>query len=133
MALAKTFTKSAPRASDAGPSVLGASVRIRGRVQGEGDVTIEGTLEGTLSVSGELVVAEGASIHASEAIVAATASIGGSVEGGVVAQGPIRLAPTARVHGDLKGSEISIDEGAEFSGRIDAEFELPAALAKKGR
>lgn len=133
MAAAKTFPRSAQGASDAGPSVLGASVRIRGRVRGEGDVTIEGVVEGSVSVSGELVVAEGASVVSPEAVVAAAASIGGHLEGGVVAEGAIRLASTARVVGDLKAAEVSLDEGAEFSGRIDADFELPASLGGRGR
>ena len=119
--------------SDAGPSVLGASVRIRGRVAGEGDVTVEGSIEGAVSVGGELVVAEGASIQASEPVLARSAQIAGEVTGGVVAQGAVRLSSTARVRGDLKGSEISVDEGAELSGRIDADFELPSELQSGGR
>jgi cytoskeletal protein CcmA (bactofilin family) len=47
----------------------------------------------------------------------------------VNASGAVRLGPTARVRGDLRASEVSIDQGAQFAGRIDADFELPAALS----
>jgi hypothetical protein len=40
----------------------------------------------------------------------------------------VRIAPGGRVKGDLHGTGISIDEGAEFAGRLDAEFELPPEL-----
>lgn len=102
---------------------------MRGRLTGDGDVTVEGTIEGAVSVTGALIVAAGASISSEDALQARTAVIAGNVEGGVVAQGNVRLMASARVRGDLKGAEISIDEGADFQGRIDASFELPAELA----
>ena len=103
-------------------AVLGASVRVRGRVAGEGDLTILGHVEGAVGVRGRLVIGEGAEIKADEV----TGS--GAIEGNVVASGPVHLASSAKVKGDLKGSSISLEEGAEFAGRIDAEFELPAEL-----
>jgi hypothetical protein len=128
MAQAKTITKRVLGPGDAGPTVLSASVRIRGRLSGEGDVTVEGSIEGAVSVSGELVVAEGATILATEALEAGSATIGGHVEGGITAGGAVHLTASSRVRGDLKGSEVSIEEGAEFAGRIDAIFDLPAEL-----
>ena len=37
-------------------TVIGRGVRVRGRIQGEGDLTIEGHVEGEISVSGALTV-----------------------------------------------------------------------------
>jgi cytoskeletal protein CcmA (bactofilin family) len=130
--MAQAKTSRSTRSSD-GPSVLGASVQVRGRVTGDGDLTIEGSIDGTVVVSGELVIASGASVSSDEPLTARSAQIAGTVTGGVIAQGPVRLSSTAHVRGDLKGSEISIDEGAEFEGRIDAAFDLPAELAGGGR
>ena len=53
---------------------------------------------------------------------------GVDVEGGISAGGAVHLTASSRVRGDLKGSEVSIEEGAEFAGRIDAIFDLPAEL-----
>jgi cytoskeletal protein CcmA (bactofilin family) len=110
-------------------AVLGTSVRIRGRISGEGDLSILGTVEGDVAVRGDLTVGEGAHV-ASEVLEAHAVTIAGEVEADVSASGPVRLAATARVRGDLKGSEISIEEGAQFAGRLEADFELPAALGK---
>jgi cytoskeletal protein CcmA (bactofilin family) len=131
MAQGKTITRGS--AQSGGPSVLGAGVRIRGRLTGDGDVTVEGSVDGSVSVTGALIVAQGASIESDEALHARTAVIAGNVHGGVIAQGTVRLTASARVRGDLVGSEISIDEGAEFQGRLDANFELPAELTGGGR
>ncbi len=38
------------------------------------------------------------------------------------------MRATAEVEGNLSGAEVSLDEGASFHGRIDAEFDLPAEL-----
>ena len=55
------------------------------------------------------------------------------VEANVVATGPVHLSASAKVKGDLKGSSISLDEGAEYAGRLDADFELPPELGGKTR
>jgi len=115
--------------SHGGPAVLGASVRIRGRITGEGDVSILGTVEGDVVVRGDLTVGEHAKVD-SETLEAQAVTIAGEVNADVNATGPVRLGSTARVRGDLKGSEISIDDGAQFAGRIEADFELPASLGK---
>ena len=75
-----------------------------------------------------LSVAEGATVLSAEALEAGSATIGGHVEGGISAGGAVHLTASSRVRGDLKGSEVSIEEGAEFAGRIDAIFDLPAEL-----
>jgi len=132
MAQAKTSAaRHVPRVSgsrDAG--VLGTSVRIRGKISGEGDLQILGSVEGDVVVRGDLTIGESAHIE-SENLEAQAVTIQGEVKGDVNATGPVRLGRTARVHGDLKGSEISIEEGAQFAGRIEADFELPASLGKR--
>ena len=37
-------------------TVIGRGVRIRGRIQGDGDLAIEGHVEGEVAVSGELLI-----------------------------------------------------------------------------
>ena len=110
-----------------GTAVLGERVRIRGRISGQGDLSILGVVEGDVVVRGDLSVGENARID-SETLEAQAVTIAGEVNGDVTASGPVRLGATARVKGDLKGSEVSIDEGAQFAGRIEADFELPASL-----
>lgn len=133
MAQAKgTLTRHVPphpigRSRDA--AVLGQGVRIRGRISGEGDLSILGHVEGDVVVRGDLTIGEHAHIE-SEVLEAEAVTIAGEVKGDVTASGPVRLGATARVNGDLKGSEISIEEGAQFAGRIEADFELPASLGK---
>jgi len=59
---------------------------------------------------------------------ASAVAIGGTLRGDVSARGVVTVRATADVEGDLGGAEVSLDEGASFHGRIEAEFDMPAEL-----
>lgn len=108
-------------------AVIGRSTRVRGRVTGDGDLTIEGTLEGDVTVRGDLLIAEGG--RATSTVEAHAVTLRGELEGDVKASGVVRIESGARVRGDVSGESFSLDEGAEFVGRLDASFELPPELS----
>jgi cytoskeletal protein CcmA (bactofilin family) len=132
MAQARTTTTAMSRGADAREARIGSGARIRGRIQGEGDLVVEGHVEGDLVLRGDLTIAEGASI-AGDTIEAASVTVAGSLEAEVAATGAVRLAASARVRGNLRGSAVSIEDGARFSGRLDCEFELPPELGGSSR
>jgi cytoskeletal protein CcmA (bactofilin family) len=109
-------------------SVLGRGARVRGRIGGDGDLRIEGQVEGDVTVSGELTIEEGAAVDGD--VSAAAVVVGGVLKGDVTARGVVAIRATAQVEGnlDLHGAEVSLDEGASFHGHIEAEFDLPAEL-----
>jgi cytoskeletal protein CcmA (bactofilin family) len=111
---------------------IGGGARVRGRIHGDGDLVVEGQVEGDVAIRGELTVAEGASLT-SKAVEAQTVTIAGAFEGDVAATGPVRVVGGARVRGNLRGSTVSIDEGARYSGRLECEFELPPELGGSSR
>jgi cytoskeletal protein CcmA (bactofilin family) len=111
--------------------VIGRSTRVRGRVTGEGDLRIEGALEGDIAVRGDVSIAEGA--RATSNVDANAVTIGGELEGDVRATGVVRISATGRVRGDIRGDSVAIDEGAEYSGNLAADFELPAELESPRR
>lgn len=122
----KTSTARNPRQTASSENVLGPSVRIRGRLSGEGDLRIEGQVEGDVQVTGALVVDGRGSITGGSQ--ASSVEIEGRVHGDVTADGPVAIKRGAHVQGDISGSEISLDEGASFAGRIDASFDMPEGL-----
>jgi cytoskeletal protein CcmA (bactofilin family) len=113
---------------DGGASTLGRSARVRGRIAGEGDLRILGEVEGDVSVSGELTLDDGGSLTGD--VDAGAVVVGGALKGDVASRGPVAVRATARIEGDLAGTEVSIDEGAAFHGRIDVEFDFPEALGE---
>lgn len=118
------------RASDedeveATESVLGRGARVRGRVGGEGDLRVEGQIEGDVRITGQLAIEEGGAVAGD--VEASAVVIGGALTGDVGGKGSIAITirSTARVEGNLGNAEVVLEEGATFLGRIDAEFDLP--------
>jgi cytoskeletal protein CcmA (bactofilin family) len=121
-----------PRTSSGGESRIGGATRVRGRVHGEGDLVVDGHVEGDVSLRGHVTVSEGASVTC-ESIEAQAVTIAGAVQGEVTASGPVHLAASARVRGNLRGSAVTIAEGARFSGRLDSDFDMPPELGGSAR
>lgn len=124
--MARAGTSAAQTHSDAGESVLGRGTRVRGRVHGDGALRVEGAIEGGVQVSGDLEIDDGGSVAGD--VEAGAVTIGGQLTGNASARGPITIRASARVTGDMLGAEVILEEGAVFTGRIEAEFDLPAEL-----
>jgi cytoskeletal protein CcmA (bactofilin family) len=107
-------------------AVVGAGTRVRGRVTGDGDLTVLGHLEGEVHLRGELVVGEGGQVVSD--IEASALRVAGSVEGDVHVSGDVLILAGAKVRGDMHGASVALEEGADLDGRLDCEFKLPAEL-----
>jgi cytoskeletal protein CcmA (bactofilin family) len=127
MPRATPATRTSP--SDTDLSVLGPGARVRGRVHGEGALRVEGHVEGDVAVSGELTIEEGGGVVGD--VEAAAVAVSGELTGDVAARGPVTIRATAKVTGNMGGAEVSLEEGAQFSGRIEAEFDMPAELTSR--
>lgn len=132
MARGQAAERSHTSESSESVSVIGRGAKVRGRVSGEGDLRIEGKIEGEVSVSGDLSIEDGGAVTGD--IAAGAVVIAGGLTGDVSARGAVTIQATAKVDGDMIGAEVSLEEGASFSGRIEAEFDLPAELMpRQGR
>ncbi|MCU0684788.1 MAG: polymer-forming cytoskeletal protein, partial [Polyangiaceae bacterium] len=108
-------------------AVLGPATRLRGRIRGEGDVRICGTLEGDVDLNGNLTVAEGGAVRG-ETLAAHDVVVAGEVVANVHAEGSITIMAGATVRGRLRGRSVRVHEGARLSADFDAAFDLPAEL-----
>lgn len=94
-------------------SLVGDGLRIEGNIDSEGDLLVEGEIQGDVTVR-KLTVGEGG--HVEGKITADEIMVHGRVTGGVAAQ-VATLCKTARVDGDVEYGSLSIENGAEFEGR----------------
>jgi cytoskeletal protein CcmA (bactofilin family) len=97
-------------------TVIGPSVRVKGNFHGEGNMVIEGMVEGSIKTSGSLFVGDRARITAS--VEAKEARIGGEINGNIKAAGYINVSGAARITGDIEANTLSIEKGAILNGRI---------------
>jgi cytoskeletal protein CcmA (bactofilin family) len=126
------MARSVAGSSQGNMAIIGKGTQIRGRVSGDGDLRVEGGVSGEIALKGNLSVGDGAEIAAD--VQAASVVVEGAIEGDISATEAVTIRSTARVNGAIRGSSVSIQEGASVSGKIEADFELPAELTGgKGR
>jgi cytoskeletal protein CcmA (bactofilin family) len=110
-------TRTATRS--AAPSIISPDLKIKGDLVCNGDIQIDGSVEGDV-VSRTITVGEGADIRG--AISAESVRVCGAVNGQVKGN-TVTLAKTAKVIGDIMHQTLSIEPGAFFEGqcrRIDS-------------
>lgn len=112
-------------------TVIAASVKLEGDFQSQGNVLIEGIVEGSLKTERDLRVGERAHITAD--VSAANATIAGEVRGNVFVSERLELEPTARVHGDIRTKVLVVASGATVNGRMSMGTEVPAEERKNVR
>lgn len=109
------------------PARIGGGTRVRGRIEGEGDLTVDGTVEGNIHLAGDVIIGEEGS--ATSDIEGHDVSVEGKLEGDIEASGSVRLGTASRVRGNVRGTAVIIEDGAQFSGRVDCEFDMPTELS----
>lgn len=96
-------------------TVIGPSVKVKGDFNGQGNIIVEGTVDGSLKTNGNLEVGKTAKITAN--VEAKEAKIGGQVSGNVKIKGFLEITATAKIFGDIETSGLSIERGAIFNGK----------------
>jgi len=102
-------------------SVLGPGIHFQGNFSGAGGIRIEGTFDGTITVKGPVVIADGAKVTAD--IQALSVSVAGSVQGNITAN-KVEIRSTGRIFGDLVTTAFSTEEGAFLRGQVRMEDDI---------
>lgn len=95
-------------------NTFAADTRITGKIESDGDIRLDGFLEGILDCKGRVVIGPEARIKGK--IFANTAEIMGTVEGEITATDLLSLKTTALITGDLIMGRFSVEPGARFTG-----------------
>jgi len=103
--------------SSSTPAVLGNTVTIKGEITGSEDLVINGHVEGSVSLGGNIVTIgdEGrviADLYASEV------EVEGTVDGDIVAEDKITIRSEGTVTGNIKAPRIVLEEGCQFKGSV---------------
>ncbi len=94
------------------PTIISASLRIVGNLISDGDVQVDGIIDGNVK-SRTLTIGESATINGE--VEAETVRIHGSITGQVKAK-KVELGPTAKVVGDITHSLLTVESGAYLEG-----------------
>lgn len=110
-------------------SVIGAGTSVRGNIEGEGSLEIQGRVEGDVVMSGNVTVAEGGVVLGN--VSAAEISVQGTVKGDLRGAAAVLIAHPARVVGDIDAPRIGIGAGALVRGNVRTESEPAVAVNKR--
>jgi cytoskeletal protein CcmA (bactofilin family) len=102
-------------------TVIGASVKVEGDFTSEGDVHVQGIVNGSMKTKGNLRVDEGAKIKAN--VEAANASVRGEIEGNVSTNDNLEIGSSAKIAGDIITKILSIEPGAVLNGHCSVSAE----------
>lgn len=97
-------------------TVIGASIKVKGNFQGQGNIVIEGSLEGSLKTNANVFIGEKAKVVAN--IESKDAIINGELKGNVKTHGYLALGENAKIFGDIQYGEMSIEKGAVINGQL---------------
>ncbi|MCK4540035.1 polymer-forming cytoskeletal protein [Candidatus Parcubacteria bacterium] len=96
-------------------TIIGPSIKVKGNFHGQGNIIIEGEVEGSVKTNNYLLVGEKSTISAN--IEAKNAKINGKVTGNVQVGEYLELGPTAIINGDINTKILSIAKGAIINGK----------------
>ena len=96
-------------------TIIGPSIKVKGNFHGQGNIIIEGEVEGSVKTNNYLLVGEKSTISAN--IKTKNAKINGKVTGNVQVGEYLELGPTAIINGDINTKILSIAKGAIINGK----------------
>lgn len=109
-----TSAKKNPDQAQASNRIL-IGTQIVGDIKTTGDLRIDGFVKGTIETSGKLVVGEKGIVEGE--VKCANSTISGTIKGTMFVDQLLTLHATAKVKGDIQTGKLSIEPGAEFTGK----------------
>ena len=118
---------SVPRPSDAqqkdsygvrSAAVIGSTISIKGQVSGDENLIIEGSVEGSVDLSGhDLTIGQSGKIDAS--LSAKMVKVDGQVTGDITGSEKVVITKSGKVLGNIVAPRVTLEDGAKFKGAID--------------
>ena len=112
--------KNKPETAVAAPNATGTSTiipncNIAGTFRSEGNIRLEGIVEGKIICKGKVVIGESGKVEGD--IDCVDADISGTIIGNINASGIVNINKGGNVNGDITAENIKMDLGAKFIGR----------------
>lgn len=101
---------------DGALSIIAAGMRIKGNIESDGVVKIEGRVEGTVRAARQVLVGRQGEVVGD--IVTAEAVLGGHVQGKVQGSERVEVQGTSTIVGDIETRAIHVIEGGKINGSV---------------
>lgn len=96
---------------------VGTGILISGRIEGDGNVVVEGRIDGEVRIKGDLQIEVSGQVRAD--VHARNIYVLGVLVGNAEAAEKVEIAEGGRMVGDVRSPRMLINEGAAFRGMVD--------------
>jgi cytoskeletal protein CcmA (bactofilin family) len=107
--------------------VIGAKTQFKGEITGAETVLVDGLVEGTIRITGDLRVGRGGTVKAT--VSAQSVVVAGELVGDCHAAHRVEIEASGKLSGNIRAPRVVIVEGATFRGNSDMS---PRADSKHG-
>lgn len=98
-------------------NIIGVGTEITGDINTNGDMRIDGVLNGNIITEGKLVVGETGKVKGE--VDCKNSEVLGMIEGKIKVKELLSLNSSARIYGDIITKKLSIEPGAIFTGNCN--------------
>jgi cytoskeletal protein CcmA (bactofilin family) len=95
-------------------NIIGNGTIIKGDIKASGDMRIDGTLIGSVTSKGKVVVGTTGNVEGE--IICQSADFSGNIKAKVMVAELLAMKASANLSGEISTGKISIEPGAKFSG-----------------
>ena len=91
-------------------SLIGENIKIIGKIEGQGNLRIDGVIEGDIDYKGDVIIGEEGKINGN--IICNNISLAGTVNGNITSSAKLILLPTGKLTGDVNIANFVVHENA---------------------
>ena len=113
-----------PKKDTAINTIIGEDTVINGNVKLTGNIVIYGKVIGDVETQGMIRIGPGAEIKGK--LNGNDLQVGGYVQGNIISDGKLTLGDKSVLHGDVRVTQIIIEEGAHFEGKCEMQGQSSA-------
>jgi cytoskeletal protein CcmA (bactofilin family) len=95
-------------------NLIGVGTEIKGDISSNGDIRIDGILQGNLKTKGKVVIGETGSVKGE--IKCKNSDVEGNIEGKIHVSELLSLKATSNLNGDIIARKLAIEPGSKFTG-----------------
>jgi len=105
-------------------TIVGQTMLIKGNLEGDEDLTVQGRIEGSLTLTKTLIIEPNGVVKADVSV--ANAVVSGVMVGNLTASDSLEITESGRMVGDIRAPRVIIVEGASVRGKVDmGDLEMP--------
>lgn len=95
-------------------NLISIGTDITGDIKSTGDIRIDGSLTGSLTTKGKVVIGPTGKVNGE--VNCKNSEVSGMIEGKIIVEQLLNLKASSKIHGDIATLKLSIEPGAKFTG-----------------